>query len=162
MVARRYLTVLTCALVGLCAVAATASAQITTGAVTGTVTDAQGGVIPGATIVLVSETQGTKTAPVVTNGQGQYTVPNITADTCNNGLMGGMNLPEAAIVEVKVLTSSYQAEYGRSSGLQISAVTRGGTNRFHGNFYDYERNSDWNSNSWANIHNGLAKTVSKQ
>ena len=37
-----------------------ASAQITTGAVTGTVTDAQGGVMPGATVVLVSETQGTK------------------------------------------------------------------------------------------------------
>src|SRR5205814_3848981 len=58
-----------------------ASAQITTGAVTGTVTDSQGGVIPGATVVLISETQGTKTAPVVTNGTGQYTVPNVTGDT---------------------------------------------------------------------------------
>ena len=49
--------------------AAPASAQITTGAVTGTVTDAQGGVIPGATVILVSETQGTKSAPVVTNAR---------------------------------------------------------------------------------------------
>ena len=42
-------------------IAAPASAQITTGAVTGKVTDAQGGVIPGAAVIIVSEAQGTKT-----------------------------------------------------------------------------------------------------
>ena len=46
-----------------------------------------------------------------------------------------------------MLTSSYQAEYGRSSGLQVTAVTKSGTNRFRGSLYDVERNSDWNSNS---------------
>ena len=62
--------------------AAPASAQITTGAVTGTVTDAQGGVIPGATVVLISETQGTKLAPVVTNARrAVHVIPNVTADT---------------------------------------------------------------------------------
>jgi hypothetical protein len=275
----RGMRVLAAALFLLGAFALPASAQITTGAVTGTVADAQGGMVPGATVVLTSETQGTKTAPVVTNSAGSYVLPNVSADTYtiqvsmsgfktavrkgvkvsggdrvavetlvlqvgtqsenvtvtaeapviqaatgerssaiqtvqldslpvsshgfldfittqvgvnarannqdgqrmggggqdnvmldgisaldtgNNGLMGGMNLPEEAIAEVKVLTSGYQAEYGRSSGLQVSAVTRGGTNRFHGSFYDYERNSDWNSNSWANIHNGNAKGVNKQ
>ena len=66
-----------------------------------------------------------------------------------------------AIAEVRVLSSAYQAEYGRSSGLQISGVTKSGTNQFHGSFYDIERNSKWNSNSWANVQNGIAKPVSK-
>jgi hypothetical protein len=44
----------------------------------------------------------------------------------------GVNRPASrvsveAIAEVKVVTSGYQAEYGRSSGLQINAVTKSGT-----------------------------------
>src|SRR5262245_18694504 len=57
------------------------SAQITTGNVLGTIKDAQGGVVPGATVVLISETKGTKSAPVVTNATGDYVFPNVAADT---------------------------------------------------------------------------------
>ncbi|HWB16695.1 MAG TPA: carboxypeptidase-like regulatory domain-containing protein, partial [Vicinamibacterales bacterium] len=67
-------------------------------------------------------------------------------DTGNNGQMLQTNVE--AIAEVKVLTSGYQAEYGRASGAQVTAVTKSGTNRFHGSLYDVERNSDWNTNSW--------------
>ena len=49
-----------------------------------------------------------------------------------------------SIAEVKVLTQGYQAEYGRSSGLQITAVTKSGTNQFRGSGYDVFTNSDWN------------------
>ncbi len=68
-------------------------------------------------------------------------------DTGNNGQMLNMNIE--SIAEVKVLTQGYQAEYGRSSGLQITAVTKSGTNRFRGSAYDVDTNSDWNANSWA-------------
>ena len=51
-------------------------------------------------------------------------------DTGNNGQMLNMNVD--AIGEVKILTQGYQAEYGRSSGLQITAVTKSGTNKFRG------------------------------
>jgi hypothetical protein len=50
--------------------AAPAIAQITTGTVSGVVRDEQGGVIPGATVVLISEARNTKSAPVVTNETG--------------------------------------------------------------------------------------------
>jgi hypothetical protein len=80
-------------------------------------------------------------------------------DTGNNGQMLQTNVD--AIDEVKVLTSGYQAEYGRSSGMQITAVTKSGSNRYRGSVYDLERNSDWNENSWVNQQNGDPKTVSK-
>ncbi len=81
-------------------------------------------------------------------------------DTGNNGQMLAMNTD--AVSEVKVLTSAYQAEYGRSSGIQILSVTKAGTNRFRGSVYDVERNSSWNKNSWYNEQVGNPKAVSKQ
>src|SRR5262245_64763380 len=71
-----------------------------------------------------------------------------------------MNVEASA--EVKVLTSTYQAEYGRASGVQVTAVTKSGTNRFRGSAYDVQRNSDWNSNSKVNKLNGDPKTVIKE
>src|SRR5262249_60499541 len=56
------------------------------------------------------------------------------------------------IAEFKVLTSDYQAEYGRSAGAQISAVTRSGTKDFHGSFYAFRRHDGMNANTWINNH----------
>src|SRR6187399_2978683 len=96
------------------------------------------------------------TAKIGGGGQTNYQIDGVSAmDSGNNGLMGGLNLPVDAIAEVKVITSGYQAEYGRSSGLQIAAVTKSGTNQFHGALYDYERHSRWNENTWANQKNNV-------
>ncbi len=225
------------------ATAVPVSAQITTGTISGSVKDAQGAVVPGATVTLVSAARGTMTE-AQTSVDGNFVFPNVTAgtytvrvtmdgfktlerpgivvspgdrvlvqtltidvgalaetvtvqgetpviqassgersfsvsnesvenlpianrgfaglaslapgvgsganpgrlggggannimmdgistmDTGNNGILLQMNVE--SIAEVKVLTSSYQAEYGRSSGLQITAVTKSGTNRFRG------------------------------
>jgi hypothetical protein len=72
-------------------------------------------------------------------------------DTGNNGTMISVNLD--AIAEFKVLTSNYQAEFGRSAGAQISAVTRGGTRDFHGSFYAFRRHDGMNANTWLNNRN---------
>ena len=71
-----------------------------------------------------------------------------TVDTGNNGQMFAVVLD--SIAEFKVLTSNYQAEYGRSAGAQISAVTRGGSRDFHGSFYTFRRNDGMNANTWIN------------
>src|SRR5262245_59095563 len=71
-----------------------------------------------------------------------------TVDTGNNGQMFAVVLD--SIAEFKVLTSDYQAEYGRSAGAQISAVTRSGSRDFHGSFYAFRRHDGMNANTWIN------------
>jgi hypothetical protein len=252
-------------------------AQGITGTVTGTVKDATGGVVPGATVTLISESKGTVSAPQVTSATGDFVFPNLSADKYTvqvempsfrmlkrtgvevnpgsritlgtltievggltdvttvkseaplvqaatgersftvatetvaalplagrtyDALLGlgpgvqtqsgltpvtrlggggdsnfmldgatvmdpGVNRPASrvsveAIAEVKVVTSGYQAEYGRSSGLQINAVTKSGTNQFHGSLYDVERKSAWAENSKTNILNGDAKPLQNE
>lgn len=51
--------------------------------------------------------------------------------------------------EVQVLTSNYNAEYGRSAGGQVRIITKSGTREFHGGVYEYFRNSALDANTWA-------------
>ena len=100
-------------------------------------------------------------SPSTGGGSNNFMMDGVsTMEPGSNRLMIAVNVE--SIAEVKVLTSSYQAEYGRSSGLQVTAVTKSGTNRFRGSLYDVERNSDWYSNSQTNILNGDPKTTLKQ
>ncbi|MGO9256668.1 MAG: carboxypeptidase regulatory-like domain-containing protein [Bryobacteraceae bacterium] len=79
-------------------------------------------------------------------------------DTGNNGQMLSLNIE--SIGEVKVLTSGFQAEYGRASGIQITAVSKSGTNGFHGSLYGAWTSSNWNSRTWANQKNGTKQAYS--
>ncbi|MGH9799805.1 MAG: carboxypeptidase regulatory-like domain-containing protein, partial [Blastocatellia bacterium] len=78
-------------------------------------------------------------------------------DTGNNGTMIAVNLD--AIAEFKVLTSNYQAEFGRSAGAQISAVSKGGTKDFHGSFYTFRRHDGMNANTWINNRNNASSAI---
>jgi hypothetical protein len=55
-----------------------------------------------------------------------------------------------SVGEVHIVTSGAKAEYGRNAGGQVELITRSGTNRFHGNLFDYLRNTDLNANSFFN------------
>ncbi len=69
-------------------------------------------------------------------------------DSGNNGASQEPNMD--SIAEVRVLTSNYQAEYGRNSGGAITVVSKTGTNRFHGSAYDYYRDEELNANNFFN------------
>ena len=63
------------------------------------------------------------------------------------------------IGEYRVITSVAKAEYGRNSGAQVQVVTRQGTNQFHGNLFEYNRNTAFNANDWFNNRAGLPREV---
>ena len=58
-----------------------------------------------------------------------------------------------------MITSLAKAEYGRNSGAQVQIITRSGSNRFHGNLFEYNRNTDLNANDWFSNRSGLARQV---
>src|SRR6476469_3277805 len=51
--------------------------------------------------------------------------------------------------EVQILTATYAAEFGRTSGAQIRIITKPGGSEFHGAAYEYLRNDAFNANTWA-------------
>ncbi len=53
------------------------------------------------------------------------------------------SVSQSAIREFQVNTSSYSAEYGRSAGGVVNAITKSGTNDFHGDAFYYQRNNKW-------------------
>jgi len=76
--------------------------------------------------------------------QNNYRLDGISINDYSNGAPGsvlGSNLGVDAVEQFSVLGSNYPAGYGRTSGGVINAVTRSGTNAYHGNLYEFLRNS---------------------
>src|ERR1700732_4040703 len=76
--------------------------------------------------------------------QNNYRLDGTSINDYSNSAPGsvlGADLGADAVAEFSVLSSTYPAEYGRSSGGVINAITRSGTNQFHGSVYEFLRNS---------------------
>jgi hypothetical protein len=120
------------------------------------------GLVPGVKIGITQggPNNGTPTGISFFSANGartnsnNLTVDGITnIDTGDNGSnMATTNLD--TISEFKVLTSGYQAEYGRAVGAQIQLVTKSGGQDFSGSAYWYQRHNKWNANGWLNNRNG--------
>jgi hypothetical protein len=87
-------------------------------------------------------------------GKNNLTIDGTTnVDTGSNGTQH-IALSLDNIAEFKLLTSNYQAEYGRSAGGEIQIVTKSGTKDFHGTGYYFHRHEEFNANSYFNNANG--------
>jgi hypothetical protein len=69
----------------------------------------------------------------------------------NNSSMNNTSLGVDGIQEYKVVTSLFSAEYGMSMGSQTTVVSKGGTNQWHGDAYDYLRNASLDSRNYFDV-----------
>ncbi len=73
-------------------------------------------------------------------------VDNNAYGTSNQGFANQVAQPSPdAVAEFKVVTNNYSAEYGRSGGGTITVSMKSGTNKFHGTFYEFLRNTSLNA-----------------
>lgn len=76
--------------------------------------------------------------------QNNYRLDGVSLNDYANGAPGsvlGGSLGVDAIEEFSVITSNYSAEYGKTSGGVVNAITRSGANQIHGSAYEFLRNS---------------------
>jgi hypothetical protein len=68
-----------------------------------------------------------------------------------NGIRNyGNQLPNPdALEEFRVETSDFSAQYGHMSAAVVTAVTKSGTNQFHGTLFEFNRNTDFNATNWG-------------
>jgi carboxypeptidase family protein len=77
----------------------------------------------------------------------------VVNDHTNNGhgSATGQSLGVEGILEFRLLTHNFSAEYGRNAGAVLSAVTRSGTNEFHGSVYEFVRNNIFDARNFFNV-----------
>jgi hypothetical protein len=82
--------------------------------------------------------------------QSNVTLDGVDDNDQNNGYAfnGVLRATRESVEEFRVVTSNPNADSGRSSGAQVSLVTRSGTNAFHGSAYEYYRDPGVSANDW--------------
>ncbi|MGH9375614.1 MAG: TonB-dependent receptor domain-containing protein [Terriglobia bacterium] len=93
-------------------------------------------------------------------GQNNFLVDGLSINDYSNqgpGSLVGGNLGVDAVEQFTVLTTNYSAEYGRTSGGVVSAITRSGTNQFHGDVYEFLRNSNLDAANFFDNYGNLTK-----
>ncbi len=97
---------------------------------------------------------GVPSTQVVVNGGIDGGVPMVSFYLDGGSNMTGIRnygnpLPNPdALEEFRVETSNFAAQYGRMSSAVVTAVTRSGTNQFHGSLFEFVRNTDLNATPW--------------
>ena len=104
------------------------------------------------------------TGPIVNGGRSNTTAILLDGqDTRNNSTLdNAYSAPQEAVSEVRFITNSFSAEYGRSTGGVVIAESKTGANTLHGSAYDYLNNDDLNANSWTNNLNHVARGRQRQ
>jgi hypothetical protein len=101
---------------------------------------------PGARAALMFAANGVRPA------QNNYLLDGIDNNTSNVDFLSGVAYvvkpPIDAVDEIKILTSSFSAEYGRAGGAVLNTTLKSGTNKFRGSAWEFNRNDALNANDY--------------
>ncbi len=107
-----------------------------------------------------------------TGGGGRYQSNDILLDGIDNNTIAtaggigynGINFSPSvdAVAEFKVKTNNYSAEFGRSAGTIVSAITKSGTNDLHGDAWEFIRNNVLDANNFFSNASGTPRQPYKQ
>ncbi|HYN01835.1 MAG TPA: carboxypeptidase regulatory-like domain-containing protein, partial [Vicinamibacteria bacterium] len=131
-------------------------------------------ILPGSVMPDVSslESVGNLTGVSNTNQDAQYAVNGIrgsnTVVTLDGSRLADFGSNNGVIIvpnndmvsEVKVQSSNYAAEFG-SAGVQVNAITKGGSSEFHGTLYTYMRHYNFQANDRSNSITGTPRPKSE-
>jgi carboxypeptidase family protein len=93
---------------------------------------------------------------------GLFSNVNNEISGASNGIAGNqpsgvMPTPMDSVEEFKVATSNQNADFNNSSGMQVSIVTKRGTNAWHGTAYEYYLDNNFSGNTWENNQSGTPR-----
>lgn len=88
----------------------------------------------------------------VNGGRGRANNFSVNGGDANDTFVNGAAVQPTpdAIDEFRVITNTFDAEYGRNSGAVVNVVTKSGTNALHGDVYEYFRNKVLNAQGFLN------------
>ena len=125
------------------------------------------GLMPGVTTASVDQLYVGTTLPSGTAATIPFSI-NGTRNSQSSDLVDGgdnidrgsnqtlLNTPSIdSIAEFKVLRTGYSADLGRAAGGVVSVVTKSGSNEFHGDVFEFDRNSDFAANNFINNANAV-------
>jgi len=110
---------------------------------------------PGARAPLMFSANGVRPA------QNNYLLDGIDNNTSNVDFLSGVAYivkpPIDAVDQIKVMTSSFSAEYGRAGGAVLNTTLKSGTSQLHGSVWEFHRNDKLNENDYFAERAGLKK-----
>jgi len=110
-----------------------------------------GNSIQAAGAAILSPSGDLNPGTISINGQREYANGFMVndADVVERFTMGAAIVPDLdSIAEFRILTGNFDAEYGNYSGGRISVVTKSGSNQFHGEAFEFLRNTDFDARNF--------------